>query len=248
MKTMFLSPLLGVAVLATFSTHAATQENPKEPLTGNAKLGFLYSKSDETSTSLNSGFDVTYKPSEFAHEFRANTFYTHSTDDDDGVNRYGVGYKLSFDLSDKTAVFLDNEYRHTQYQTYRQTYISTLGLERHLVDTKLSQLTVGGGPGYRYTQRQMDDDDYPNQKVSEAIANAFIKGKTHLTANLTVGGDASVDYGDSNTSYNLGANVTNKLVDNIALVLDTRYIYNTDVASDDSHDEVYSSVNLTYAF
>ncbi|PSU55752.1 DUF481 domain-containing protein, partial [Photobacterium phosphoreum] len=33
-----------------------------------------------------------------------------------------------------------------------------------------------------------------------------------------------------------------------SLLLDSQYIYNTEVASDKSHSEIYSTVSLTYDF
>jgi putative salt-induced outer membrane protein len=250
MKIAFLSPIFGALVLATYSGSTTAKENEKEKkdLIGNAKLGFLYSRTSETSSSLNSGLILTYKPSKFTHEFSVGTFYTNSSDDDDGVNKYVLGYKLSFDLGKDNAVFFDNEYRHSQFQTYRHTYLATAGLEHNLIETEVTQFTAGGGPGYRYTKRQADDEKYPREQVHEIIANAFIQGTSHITDNLTISSDASLDYGESNSTYKLGVNLINKLVDNVALVFDTRYIYNTDVSSSDSHDEVYSSVNLTYDF
>ncbi|MDC0611388.1 DUF481 domain-containing protein [Vibrio sp.] len=246
-------PALSILLISGFSACASAaddsdKDKAADALSGTAKLGFLYSKASDTSSSLNSGLNLKYKPDEFSHEFKASTYYTNSSDDDDGVNKYALSYKFSYDLDPINALFIDNEYQHTQYQTYRHTYSVTAGLEHKIIDTKATQLSIGGGPGYRYTKRQADDSSYPNQEENDIIANGFIQGASKITDNLSVGGDANVDYGESNTTYTLGANVTNKLVNNIALVLDTQYIYNTDVSSDDSHDEIYSSVNLTYGF
>lgn len=75
-----------------------------------------------------------------------------------------------------------------------------------------------------------------------------LNAKTKVTDTLSIGGDAEVDYGESNTTYTLGANLKNILVGDVALVFDAEYVYNTDVASDKSNDEIYTTVSISYDF
>ncbi|MBF9001015.1 MULTISPECIES: DUF481 domain-containing protein [Vibrio] len=252
MKTHGVIPVLGLLLIASQAVAAdkSTQDDDKDKLSGNAKLGFIYSKTSSSSTSLNSGIGLKYNEKPFTHEFNGSTYYTNAKDDDDGVNKYTLNYKFSYALKGGEGydAYIDNEYKHDQYETYRHVYDVTVGIQKALIATKKTELNIGGGPGYRYTKRQDFDDDYPNQVEEDVIVNAFINGKSQLTDALSVGGSADVDYGESNTTYTLGANLTNKLVDNVALVFDSEYIYNTDVASDDDHDELYSTISITYAF
>ncbi len=228
-------------------SHAsAGQAQPS--LSGKAKLGFIYSRAQSMSTSLNSGALLSYQRGRLTHTIKGNTYYTHASDDDDGVNKYTLNYRLAYELTGKNKAYIEHEYKHDQFGTYRHVFAVTLGLQRSLIASKKRELTIGAGPGYRYEKRQSNDDDYPNQETNDFILSAFINGSTDISSSLSVGGEADVDYGDSNTTYTLGGNLTNKLMGDVALVLDSQYLYNTQVAAGKSHDEIYSSVSLSYAF
>ncbi|OEF29182.1 DUF481 domain-containing protein [Vibrio rumoiensis] len=251
MKLSTLLPALPILFITT-STYAAdesTSVTDSGKLSGGAKLGFIYSNASTSSTSLNSGGWLKYEKEKWTNDFKASTYYTKSSDsEDDGTNKYSLSYKVSYQIAERYKAFIDNEYEHDQFETYRAVYSMTTGIERALIKTESSELNVGGGPGYRYSKRQTNDIDAPNQVSEDLIANAFINGKTKLTDSLSIGGDAEVDYGESNTTYTFGANLSNKLVGNVALVLDAQYIYNTEVASDKSNDEIYTTVSISYDF
>lgn len=248
MKLAVITPLLGGLLISTNALADTPQKDKDDGLTGSAKLGFIYSKSDDTSSSLNSSGALQYQKNKITHALSASSYYTNSSDDDDGVNKYTLDYKVSYTFYEEYATYLSNQYKHSQYGTYRHVYDITMGIQNDLVDSETATLTVGGGPGYRYSKRQADDDDYPNQEENDLILNAFILGSKEISKSLSIGGSADVDYGQSNTEYTLGANLTNKLIDDVSLILDTQYIYNTDVSDDDNHDEIYSTVSISYAF
>ncbi|WP_105901972.1 DUF481 domain-containing protein [Vibrio gangliei] len=238
-------------LLASTSAFAADETTSKDEgqFSGGAKLGFLYSNASTTSTSLNTGGWLKYEKAKWTNDFTGSSYYTKTSDsEDDGTNKYNLGYKLSYQVAEKYKVFIDNEYEHDQYETYREVYSVTAGLERALVDTEYTKVNIGGGPGYRRSERQPDDVDHPGQVSEDLTANGFLNAKTKVTDTLSVGGDAEVDYGESNTKYTLGANLKNILVGDVALVLDAQYIYNTDVASDKSNDEIYTTVSISYDF
>ena len=238
-------------LLATAPAIAADDINASDQgqFSGGAKLGLLYSNASTTSTSLNTGGWLKYEKAKWTHDFTGSSYYTKTSDsEDDGTNKYSLGYKLSYQIAENYKTFIDNEYQHDQFETYREVYSVIAGIERTLIDTETTKVNIGGGPGYRYNKRQPDDIDHPNQVTEDMIANGFFNAKTKVTDTLSIGGDAEVDYGESNTTYTLGANLKNILVGDVALVLDAKYIYNTDVASDKSNDEIYTTVSISYDF
>ena len=248
-STLYLSSfvLLFSAMPALASDDATSLEQGQ--FSGGAKLGFLYSNASTTSTSLNTGGWLKYEKAKWTHDFSGSSYYTKTSDsEDDGTNKYELGYKVSYQIVEKYKAFVDNGYEHDQYETYRDVYSVTAGIERALVDTEITKVNIGGGPGYRRSERQPDDVDHPGQVSEDITANGFLNAKTKVTDTLSIGGDAEVDYGESNTKYTLGANLKNILVEDVALVFDAQYVYNTDVASDKSNDEIYTTVSISYDF
>ncbi|GAM58247.1 hypothetical protein JCM19231_1375 [Vibrio ishigakensis] len=122
------------------------------------------------------------------------------------------------------------------------------GFGATLIDNGKTSLSVGAGPGYRFSQRQDFDPDFPKQQQDEVIANAFIDLSSSLTESLEYGGKINTDYGEANTSTNVKAYIKNQLIEDVSLLVDVEYIYNTVVASDQTNDEIYSTISLNYDF
>ncbi|PQJ67075.1 DUF481 domain-containing protein [Photobacterium angustum] len=242
---LLLSPLLCQMAFATTSSNTA-QSTPV--FDGSAKLGFIYSKTTNTSMSLNSGTDLNYDKNNWSNKLSLSSFYTDSTKEEDGVNKYQIALKNEYAMGPHSFTYLSNTYNHDQFGTYRTEYIVSTGLGYKFYNTKTTKLTVGGGPGYRHSRRQKNDPDYPNQTEKNMIANAFLRAKKQFTPTFSAGLESNIDYGHSNTTYDVKGFIKNRLIDHIALMLDTQYIYNTEVASDKSNDEIYSTVSITYDF
>ncbi len=245
---VLVSALSAHNVLAADSASTDKQSQKQPALTAGTKVGLFYSRTTNTSMSFNSSLWLKYKPNEWQHEFNFDTYYTESTDDDDGTNKYTLYYKTSYDLGKAIASYVENEYKHNQYETYRQSYALTTGLAYKLFDDKNTKLEFGLGPGYRYTKRQGNDADYPNQETNELIGSTYLKGSKKLSKTFSFGGGGKLEYGDSNTQYTLDAYIKNSLMTDLALVVDAQYIYNTEVASTKSNDELYSTLSLSYDF
>ncbi len=233
--------------LTSSSVYAKTDSEKESPLKAGTKVGLFYSQTSNTSMSFNSALWLTYKPSEWTHDMKFNSYYT-DTDDDDGTNKYTLYYKADYDIGEALSGYVENEYEHNQFETYRQSYTLITGLGYKLIDDKETKLEAGLGPGYRYTKRQASDVDHPNKETNELIGSAFIKGSRKMTKTFSFGGGSKMEYGSSNTKYTVDAFLKNTLMTDLALVVDAQYIYNTEVASTKSNDEIYSTLSLSYDF
>lgn len=241
------------ALLSVCSFHALAAESGSDvdsnagQFSGDAKLGFIYSKTDSTSMSVNSGASLKYEQEKQTQQLSLATYYSHQSDDD-GTNKYRIIYDIKHTVSNDTFLFSNAKYEHDQYATYRHQALIVGGIGQTLIDDGTSKLEIGAGPGFRYSKRQAFDKTKANESQDEVIANAFANGNTQLSDAMNVGGGVRVDYGDSNTTTTANAFLKNKLAEKLALVLDTEYIYNSQVAAGKSHDEIYSTISLNYAF
>ncbi|MDG3088491.1 DUF481 domain-containing protein [Vibrio hannami] len=247
LKLFTATVLLTLSSRCVFADNSNGQDKKDDTLKAGAKVGLFYSETSNTSMSFNSAFWLTYKPNKLTQDFKFSSYYTNE-EGDEGTNKYSLYYKASYDLGDEWSGYIENEYIYNQYETYRQTYTLNTGLAYKLFDEKKTKLELGVGPGFRYTKRQADDPDYPYDEVSEMIGSAYIKGSKELSKSFSIGGGSKVEYGDSNTKYTTDACIKNKLMEDLSLVLDAKYIYNTNVASDKDHDEIYTTMSLSYDF
>ncbi|CDU14513.1 conserved exported hypothetical protein [Vibrio coralliirubri] len=224
------------------------EEAEESPFTTLTKLGFIYSQNTSSSLSINSGISVGYKKENWGQRVQFDTYYTDAENDEDGTNRYTTNYGISYDLNKVTYLVATTRFEHDHFGTYRKQFITATGLGRHFYDTERIKLQSSAGPGYRISQRQSSDEEFPNKENYELIVNASVDGSLTLTETFSMGATANMAYGEENTNYNLKGYLKNILMGNLALTFDTEYIYNTTVASDQSNAEIYSSMNLNYDF
>ncbi|MGF1681190.1 DUF481 domain-containing protein [Photobacterium minamisatsumaniensis] len=254
MKTVLKSkPILLVTAIPAFllltPLVALANENEIEsPWKGNTKLGFIFSKTTSRSLSINTGASLVYDKQDWKQRGEFYTYYTNAAEGEDGTNKYNLSYGVQHLVSDGWFVYGNNKYEHDQYATYRDQLTLATGFGATLIDNERRKLSIGAGPGYRFSQRQDFDPDLPNKKEDEVIANAFIEGEAKVNDRFEFGGKLSTDYGEANTSTNVKAYVKNQLMEDVSLLLDLEYIYNSTVASDQSNDEIYSTISLNYDF
>ncbi|MCG3724681.1 DUF481 domain-containing protein [Vibrio cincinnatiensis] len=235
--------------LSTSSLALADLEEEKSPWSGDAKLGFIYSKNNTSTLSINSGASLKYDQEQWHQQLALATFYSYKSDsDEDGTNKYRLIYDVKHDVSPRLFVFGNSKYEHDQYATYRHQALIVSGLGATLINTKATQVDMGFGPGFRHSVRQPSTSVEGSRSDNEWIANAFLQTKSKVSQSVSVGVSARVDYGDSNTTTSLKGTLSNKLAEKLALVFDTEYINNTTVAKGKSHDEIYSTLSLSYAF
>lgn len=235
--------------LATSHLALAEVAEEKSPWSGDAKLGFIYSKNNTSTLSINSGATIKYDQELWRQQLALATFYSYKSDsDEDGTNKYRLIYDVQRDVSQHLFVFGNGKYEHDQYATYRHQALVVSGLGASLVNSKTTKIDMGLGPGFRHSVRQPSTRVEGSRSDNEWIANAFIQAKSEVSQSLSVGASARVDYGDSNTTTSLKGMLSNKLAEKLALVFDTEYINNTTVAKGKSHDEIYSTLSLSYAF
>ncbi|WP_394134234.1 DUF481 domain-containing protein [Aliivibrio fischeri] len=233
--------------IVSFSSLAEEVSNGGE-FSGDAKVGFIYTKTDETSMSVNSGLTLKYEEDLWHHKAAFSTYYTKGNESDDGTNKNKTVYEIKYDMTDTFFVFGNAKYEHDQFATYREQALLVGGFGATLVDTSDSKLDIGAGPGYRYSKRQAFDEDLPRNSEDEVIANLFIEGESKITDGLEVGGGVRMDYGESNTTTTTHVYLKNKLMESLSLLIDAEYIYNSVVATGKEHDEIYSTISLNYDF
>lgn len=95
-------------------------------LSGDAKLGFIFSKTDSTSMSVNSGATLKYDEAQRKQQLLLATYYSHQSDDD-GTNKYRVIYDIKHSVTDDMFWFSNAKYEHDQFATYRHQALIVAG-------------------------------------------------------------------------------------------------------------------------
>lgn len=234
--------------LTAISEEAELEAVETPPFTAQTKLGFIYTENTSSSLSVNSALYLSYQQESWLHKGSFESYYTDADNADDGANRYTLNAGSSYDFSEETFVRMASRFENDLYGTYRKQWILMSGLGLYLVNSDRVKTSIALGPGYRFTQRQPFDSEYPDQTNYEVIASSTIDSAFVLSEHQSLGATFDIAYGEENTHYNVKTYVKNTLMANLSLVFDLEYIYNTTVAEDQSPNEIYSTMSLTYDF
>ncbi|MCG9683051.1 DUF481 domain-containing protein [Vibrio sp. Isolate23] len=247
MKTKLIIAL--AAALSTSTVHAEVEETlPKDPFTAQTKLGFIYTENTSSSLSYNTALNLKYSENQWEHKGGFESYYTDADNDDDGANRYTINAGSTYDYTKASFLKAATRFENDLYGTYRKQWVLMSGLGFYLHNTETAKLSVSLGPGYRISERQPNDSEFPSLRNYEVIATSNIDGSVSFSETFSVGAAVDVAHGEENTHYNTKAYMKNILMGSLALVFDVEYIYNTTVADDQSNDEIYSTMSLSYDF
>lgn len=245
-----LSSILSLLLLPSpsFAQDEESSDVEESPFTAQTKLGFIYTENTSSSLSVNSALYLNYQQESWLHKASFESYYTDADNADDGANRYTVNAGSTYDFAEKTFVRGAGRFENDLYGTYRKQWILMTGIGVYLVNNDIVKTSISLGPGYRITQRQPFDSEYPDQMNYEVIASSTLDSSIVFSERLSMGATFDVAHGEENTHYNTKAYIKNTLMANLSLVFDVEYIYNTTVAEDQSPDEIYSTMSLSYDF
>ncbi|WP_337239995.1 DUF481 domain-containing protein, partial [Proteus faecis] len=89
--------------------------------------GFIYSKTDNTSVSINTDVTLKYAKDQQTQELSLSTYYSNKSDDD-GTNKYRIKYENKHTVAEDTFWFGHAKYEHDQFATYRHQALITTGI------------------------------------------------------------------------------------------------------------------------
>lgn len=225
-----------------------SDNDTKSSVVTETKLGFIYTQNTSSSLSVNSALSLSLQDGAWLHKGSLESYYTDAENVDEGANRYTINLGSTYDFNELKFVRTAGRFENDLFGTYRKQWIFMGGLGTYLTNQDFIKTSVSLGPGYRITQRQPFDTEYPDQMNYEVIATSTIDSQLTFSERLSMGVTFDVAHGEENTHYNTKAHVKNTLMADLSLVFDVEYIYNTQVAEDQSSDEIYSTMSLTYQF
>ncbi|MFM2590141.1 DUF481 domain-containing protein [Vibrio sp. TBV020] len=240
--------LLLLLPLPALSQVNSEDGEPESPFVTQTKLGFIYTKNTSSSLSINSALYLSYTKEAWLHKASFESYYTDADNVDDGANRYTINGGSTYDFDETSFVRAASRFENDLYGTYRKQWVLMGGFGIYLMNSDFIKTSVSLGPGYRITQRQAFDSELPSQMNYEVIASSTIDSELVVSERLSMGATFDVAHGEENTHYNAKAFIKNTLMANLSLVFDIDYIYNTTVAEDQSPDEIYSTMSLSYQF
>lgn len=219
---------------------AAAQEE-ESPWAGTAKLGYLATSGNTDNSNLNAGFTVSYSVDDWKHSF-AVAAISSADGNTTTAEAYEAGWKSERNLSEKSFLFGQLDWRKDRFSGYATQFSQTVGYGRRLIDSEVHKLNGEIGFGARQSELIDGTDE------SEAIIRAGLDYTWQLSETAAFTQVLTIESGQENTYTESVTALSAQLVGNLALVGSYTIKNNTDVLPLIDKTDTYTAISLEYTF
>jgi putative salt-induced outer membrane protein len=244
---MLRAALIVIGTMLAFDGHAQqTSAGPAaaaetDPWLIKAALGYLATSGNTESSSLNSGFSITYEAGHWLHSLDA-TAINSTEEQETTAEAYGIGWKSEYNLTEHDFLFARVNWRKDRFSGYEQQLSETLGYGRRLIETGTHGLSAEIGAGAR--QAELADGTMEDEFIKRGGLN--YQWKFSETADFTQ--TVAVESGPDNTWLETVSAVKARLVDDLALVASYAIKNNSSVPVGSENTDRFTAISVEYSF
>jgi putative salt-induced outer membrane protein len=235
MKT--LATLLSLTVLSA----SATAEDGKSKWTGEADVSALFTSGNTSQTSFGVGGKAAYTSGKFAHKVSAFADFNKSNGLKDR-ERFGFGYNLNYDFSDKVFLSLDSAYESNKFGAFRERFAFAGGVGYRVKNSDALKWTIEAAPSLLYT-KATEDAEYETD-FSGFVRNSVDWQITETTKFTNV---SSAYFGGKSIVENKAA-VSFKIMDALSSKLSYDILYDKDAPVGRKTTDTVLRAGLSYGF
>ena len=241
LTAMLLGGLATVAEARQGATPGPAAAQEADPWLVKIALGYLATSGNTNSSSLNSGFSVTYKPGLWLHSLEASAIKS-SEDDSTTAEAYGAGWRSEYNLTASDFLFGRVSWRKDRFSGYEQQLSETVGYGRRLIDTPAHVLNAEIGAGAR--QAELAD----GSTEDEFITRGSLAYQWTLSGTAKFSQSLAVESGADNTWLESVTALTATVAGNLALVASYTVTNNSSVPVGSENTDRFTALSLEYAF
>jgi len=220
---------------------AEEEEEAKDPLEGNVRLGFLATSGNTETTTLNAGFEGSYTLEHWKHEASASMIYA----DENNVptaEAYEAAWTSGWSLTERDFLFGRLNWRKDLFGGYNTQFSQTLGYGRKILNGEVHTLTGDLGAGARQSEDQLGVSN------SEFILTGDLRYAWKFSETAEFGQTLAIEAGEDNTFSESVTSVTTTLVGAFRLVASHTIRYNSDVPVGTENRDTRTAISLQYDF
>jgi putative salt-induced outer membrane protein len=232
--------LIAALVLAT-PVFAAEEEEEKDPLEGNVKLGFLATSGNTETKTLNTGFEAAYTLERWKHEASAAAIYA----EDSSVTTaeaYEAAWTSSRDLTERDFLFGRLNWRKDRFGGFNTQFSQTAGYGRKILTGEVHTLTGDLGAGSRQSEDQVGVSN------NEFIFTGGLDYTWKFSETAEFGQTLAVEAGEDNTFSEAVTSVSTTLIGAFRLVASYTIRNNSDVPVGTEKKDTRTAISLQYDF
>jgi len=212
---------------------------------GSIEFGFVYEQDNQVTKAVNGRLILDYDQPE---QYNINSDLDFEFENEDGetsTEKYRWQLQSDYNLDPVNLVFARSDISRSQFASYEQEDIFTMGYGRIFFNTEKHKFNVEFGPGYRFSVPNIGEDAV---SIDEFIVRTRLNYERIVTDSLQLKVDTVLEAGHSNSVYTLSFKAQNRLYQELYLIFDFEYKFTENVPVDTVNEEVSSGLSLLYAF
>ena len=220
---------------------AENEEEEKDPLEGNVKLGYLATSGNTETSTLNTGFEASYTLDRWKHQASAAAIYS----EENKVvtaEAYEAAWTSGWDLTERDFLFGRLNWRKDRFGGFNTQFSQTAGYGRKILVGKVHTLTADVGAGARQSEDQL------GVSTDEFIFTGGLGYKWQFNDTAELGQTLAIEAGDSNTFSESVTSVSTTLIGAFRLVASYTIRHNSDVPVGTEKKDTRTAISLQYDF
>ena len=238
LRSVLLLGLLAFAMPLFAQEEEAAEESP---WSGNIKFGYIATSGNTENESLNSSFEVNYKPGDWEHQLRGAAIY--STESNvTTAEAYDANWKSARNFSEHNYLFGRLDWRKDRFASITEQFSQSVGYGRRMIDKEKHQLNGELGVGARQSDLADGTDE------SDTILTGRLTYAWQISDTANFGQSLLVESGNSNTFTESVTELRAQLVGRLAMVASYTIRHNSDVLPGTENRDTRTAISLEYAF
>jgi putative salt-induced outer membrane protein len=233
--------VVSALLIAAPAFAAENEEEAKDPLEGDVKLGFLATSGNTDTSTLNTGFEATYTLERWTHKASGAAIYS----EDSSVTTaeaYEAGWASGWDLTERDFLFGRLSWRKDRFGGFNTQFSQTAGYGRKILTGEAHTLTAAVGAGARQSEDQLGVSD------NEFIFTGDLDYTWKFSETAEFGQTLAIEAGDANTYSESVTSVKTTLIGAFSLVASYTIRHNSDVPVGTEKKDTRTAISLQYDF
>ncbi len=234
-----------VKVLAALAAIVAMPAIAADGWAGSAELGFSNTTGNSKDRTLNARLDIDYAQDRWRHNFFGDVYYAEA-DSNKTAERYVLGYKPSYFLTDRDYVFGTVRYDRDKFADIKHRWTEVIGYGRQLINTPDAYLEAEIGAGARQTDYVLNPN---NLDTSEAILYTGGRFTYRISDSARFLQTLRIEWGKDNTYTESVTGVQLRVTNAVSAKVTHTIRHNSDIVGvrGKKTDQI-TGVNLVYSF
>lgn len=221
---------------------AAAGEAETDPWSGTGELGFVMSRGNSDTETINAKAEVVYDAEQWRNRLQLDWLQARD-DGEDTAKRFTAGLNSNYKLDAMSYIVGAARYDDDEFSGFNYQSSISIGYGRVVVDDGVHLLKVEAGPGVRIAE-----PDETGETETDLIARGVVDYSWALSDNASLGNVFLVESGSNNTFFENKLTLTTGITSTLGLKLGVSVRRNSNVAADREKTDFLTTANLVYQF